>query len=102
MFEHLCKEIKKAGFRVFVAERGNYGIYTDTEGTRVVSFNRNSFNGNYRPTAKSGTGWRLQYASYENMLYQCAPIWANKNPKYTTLKQYLKMYNKTSKYKEMI
>jgi len=34
----LAASIQSDGFRVFIAERGDYGFYTDAEGTRVVSF----------------------------------------------------------------
>lgn len=63
--KQLAAEIKRAGFRVFIAERGTYGFYTDTDGTRVVSFQYDlcgmTFSGNYKTSNPRGTGsgWGL-------------------------------------------
>ena len=104
----LAEEILKEGLRVFVAENGEYGFFTDTEGTRVCSFQLDLgvvvFSGNYKST-NSGTGWRLdnQDASFADMLYANAPEWAigkDRRWSYTTLLQHLENYQPSSRYEE--
>lgn len=101
--------IKKAGFRVFLAESGTYGFYTDADGSRVVSFQTDlgqlSFSGNYKTNnpSQTGTGWRLNTQGYADMFNVVAPAWAVRDAKwqYTTLAQHLKTYQSSSKYREV-
>jgi len=107
----LVNEIKAAGFRVFVAESGTYGFYTDAEGTRVVSFGvdlgSTKFSGNYSTDCPSqcGTGWGLGSGRHDfrEMFESYAPRWAVGDAKvsYTTLAQHLKTYQASSKYTEV-
>ena len=108
----MTKALLGAGFRVFIAKdgEGEYGFYTDKDGSRILSFQYDccdiSFSGNYNST-KSGSGWRLdgQDASYEDMFAEAAPYWAIGNdPKwsYRTLEQQQDRYQSSSKYKEII
>jgi len=102
-----------AGFRAFLAERGTYGFYTDTEGTRVISFQCNglcdSVSGNYRTDQphKTGTGWQIADSINDEMMAdyfnQSAPHWAVGDAKWqlTTLKQHLDTYQDSSKYCEV-
>lgn len=110
--QELVPEIKKAGFRVFLAESGRYGFYTDKEGSRLVSFQVDylspSYGGKYKTDqpAKTGTGWRIAEGydkDFKEMFNECAPHWAvgDANWKYTTLEQHLDFYQKSSKYKEV-
>lgn len=47
--------IQKAGFRVFLSKKGNYGFFTDCK--RVISFDLDfftvQFSGNYTPLARN-------------------------------------------------
>ncbi len=103
----LTDELLSEGFRVFLAESGTYGFYTDTEGSKIVSFQFDicdlCFSGNYIST-KSGSGWRLKNDTHDNMLKQGAPQWAiGKDPKwhYTTLEEQQKRYQSSSRYTEL-
>ena len=109
--EKMAKALLGAGFRVFVAKdgKGEYGFYTDKEGSRLVSFQFDcsdiAFSGNYK-SSRSGSGWRLedQDASYEAMFAENAPYWAiGRDPKwhYTTLEEHLSRYQSSSNYKEI-
>lgn len=105
----LAIEIKRAGFRVFVAESGTYGFFTDIEGSRVVSFQFDfggfTFSGNYKTSSprQTGTGWRLENDSFAGMFNQRAPSWATgaNSWKYTTLAQHLADYQQSSRYVEL-
>jgi hypothetical protein len=107
----MTKALLGAGFRVFVAKdgEGEYGFYTDNDGSRVIGFQYDccdiAFSGNYNST-NSGSGWRLedQEASYEDMFSAPAPHWAiGRDPKwhYTTLEEHQDRYQSSSKYKEI-
>ena len=104
----LAASIRAAGFRVFVAERGDYGFYTDADGTRVVSFGPKfggfKFSGNYKTSnpKSTGTGWQLNTGSFADMFAATAPKWATQGAKweYTTLAQHLAVYQSSSKYSE--
>lgn len=105
----LAASIKAAGFRVFLSGNGEYGIYTDAEGSRVVSFSSEygmpKFSGNYTTSAPrhTGTGWRLRVASFTEMFNEIPGSWAvgSATWKYTTLKQHLDTYQSSSKYTEI-
>lgn len=107
----LTKEIKDAGFRVFIAESGTYGFYTDTDGSRIISFQVDGwsgvrFSGNYTTSnpRKTGTGWVLETDTFSAMFNQQAPRWAvgNATWRYTTLAENLATYQPSSKYKEVL
>lgn len=121
--------IKGLGFRAFVAGgmggdgRNGYGFITDTEGSRVLSFEMRSGNlgGNYGPPSRtSGTGWQLNGDVWSlktaddvrKALYVTAPDFCRRaSPQsrgddsgwqyYTTLAQHLAMYGASSKYEEI-
>ncbi|WYW04202.1 hypothetical protein Kallioja_00004 [Pseudomonas phage vB_PpuP-Kallioja] len=105
----LAQEIKAAGFRVFIAESGTYGFYTDTDGSRLVSFQFDlggfKFTGNYKTDQprQCGTGWGLEDGSYHHMFNQHAPRWAvrDANWQFTTLAEHLKTYQSSSRYTEL-
>ncbi len=108
----IAKDIKSKGYRVFIAERGTYGFFTDKEGSRIISFQCESgvfsFSGNYKTNnpKSTGTGWRitedLPY-NYDQLFAACPPYWAigQATWKYTTLDQHLSVYDKSSKYEEI-
>ena len=104
--------IKSLGFRVFVAERGDYGFITDKAGSRVMSFDSDgSLSGQYGPPSKeSGTGWRmveqigdLQTAEQvDHALNTRPPAFAGKGWRYlTNLTQYLAAYDESSRFGEV-
>lgn len=104
----VASDIRKAGFRTFIAESGEYGFYTDKEGSRVVSFEIRylsvSISGNY--SSKScGTGWGItddNKGEYEKYFNENPPYWATKGEKVslTTLEEELNMYG-SSNFKEV-
>lgn len=105
----LAVDIKAAGYRVFIAERGTYGFYTDAAGSRVVSFQFDlggfKFSGNYKTDMPrtTGTGWEILKGTYSDMFAEYPPSWAVRTAKweYTTLEQHLKTYQSSSKYTEL-
>lgn len=109
MVKELANQIKQEGFRVFIAKSGTYGFYTDTTGSRVVSFQADlggmKFIGNYKTSAphSTGTGWELSQDTFQGMFNQSAPSWAVKGVtwKYTTLEQHLATYQQSSIYAEV-
>ena len=105
-------KIKAAGFRVFLAESGTYGFFTDETGERVVSFQldllQTTFSGNYKTDrpASTGTGWRISdqdTGDYRGMFAEYPPRWAvgDAKWKFTTLDQHLSMYQSSSHYREV-
>lgn len=107
--KELANAIKKAGFRVFLAERGTYGFYTDAEGSKVVSFEFDlggfNFSGNYKSNQprNTGTGWQLADGSFQDMFDQFPPSRAvgAADWKFTTLDQHLHTYQNSSKFGEL-
>lgn len=114
----MAREIRAAGFRVFIAETGTYGFFTDSEGTRVVSFQFGlggfKFSGNYKAVdganAKyTGMGWIMgDYGSLSpEGLYKLfnsgAPHWATggRAVRLQTLAQHLERYQSSSKFTEL-
>lgn len=108
----IAEGAKREGFRVFLAERGTYGFFTDDSGTRVVSFQIGlqgpSFIGNYKTSApkQTGTGWQICTGtprSYANLFSAAAPRWATGDVtwRYTTLAEHLKTYQPSSRYTEL-
>jgi len=112
MIRKLAEKIKAEGFRVFIAERGTYGFFTDAGGTRVVSFGMDlteiAFSGNYVTSApkNTGTGWRIAEnvtSNFANLFNAYAPQWAvgSATWKYKTLEKYLAEYQQSSKFLEV-
>jgi len=107
MIQERAQEIKEAGFRVFLSKDGEYGFFTDAEGSRVVSFGLDlgvtRFSGNYISEG-NGSGWRMEGDTYSAMFKQNPPSWAvgNTPTKLKTLKQYLKDYQRSSLFKQVI
>lgn len=112
MIRELSADIKKAGFRVFIAASGEYGFYTDAEGSRIVSFGVDllsvRYSGNYvtNMPRNTGTGWRIgeNLTEFAAAFNYCAPSWAvgTAKWKYTTLAEYLKSYQASSKFEEAL
>lgn len=112
--KQLAADIKKAGFRVFIAKSGTYGFFTDADGARVVSFQYDlagfKFSGNYKSAQpkQCGTGWAMgDYGSlsaeqFSNMFNSSPPQWATGGHEYrlTTLAQHLATYQASSGYVE--
>ncbi len=103
-FHSLATHITKAGFMVYISDNGKYGFYTDHKGQRVVCINIDfelKFSGNYHGGFNTGSGWQMETPEFTEMdlhkaLYTNAPRWANKNPTYRTVEQYLAVYGKSS------
>lgn len=99
----LAEKIKSEGFRVFIAEKGNYGFYTDNEGKRLVYFQMDltlTFSGNYE-SENNGRGWQIiegMPTDFKELLYTNSPFQFHH---YTTLDEYLNIYQKSSKFKEI-
>lgn len=108
LIDSLVAEIKAAGFRVFLAERGTYGFYTNEAGSSIVSFQIDlgtiNFSGNYE-SEQSGTGWRLDTSDFESMLKAMPPQWAvgreTRAVRMITLADHLKRYQSSSKFTEV-
>ncbi len=105
-------QIKALGFRVFIAERGDYGCITDAAGERVVTFDINgSLSGQYGPPSReSGTGWQLDVHAYQlvtvtdvqGALAKQPPAFCGKGWKrVSTLADYLAAYQASSKFAEV-
>jgi hypothetical protein len=101
----LTKELLAQGYRVFLAEKGTYGFYTNNEGKRIVSFACDlggiNFSGNYK-SKTDGTGWRIgrNREDYEVMLNEY-PWVGIKFEKFTTVEEHLAIYNSSSRYTEL-
>lgn len=110
MFMELANAIMAKGFTVYIAEQGTYGFYTDGTGQRVVSIAvglETTFSGQYQPSRENGSGWRMDApnmtkAGLHSALYAHVPSWIRFTEgalKFTTLKQYLEVYQKSSRYR---
>lgn len=105
----LAQEIKAEGFRVFIANSGTYGFYTDAEGSRVTCFQYDlggfKFMGNYKSDQPrtTGTGWEVLTGTFKDMFAEYPPAWSTKgaNWSFTTLDQHLAVYQASSRYKEL-
>ena len=111
--DSVASTLKGYGFRVFIAERGTYGFYTDESGKRIVCFQCSlgtlSFSGNYHST-RSGQGWRIADSivtptkdDAQRWLEANPPQWAIGNDAVTmkTMDDHLKQYQQSSQYKEV-
>ena len=106
------ERIKTLGFRVFVAERGEYGFITDETATRVLSWSFTDggrLSGNYGPPSQEcGTGWVLEGSPWDlqtgddvkSALYEHPPHWIRGWKHFTTVEQHLAMYGQSSRYSE--
>jgi len=115
----LVSKIKSFGYPVYLSEKGNYGFFTNADGSRVVSFQIDYFFFNFSTNHKSvglGTGYRItrdevcplwEINSFctreflEGLLN--SPIYKSrrKNERFlswTTLNQHLDSYQQSSKY----
>jgi len=109
--QEIARDILAAGFRVFLAESGTYGFYTDQEGQKVISFQLDlcgvKFSGNYKTDQprQTGNGWGIAEndTNYKSMIDAYPPHWAvgDSNWQYTTLEMHLSTYQSSSKYKEV-
>ena len=115
----LVSKIKSFGYPVYLSEKGNYGFFTNADGSRVVSFQIDYFFFNFSANHKSiglGTGYRITNdekcllweidsfctAKFLESLIN-APIYRSRRKSekfisWTTLNQYLVMYQDSSKY----
>lgn len=109
--KELSEKIKAQGFRVFIGKSGTHGFYTNRELKGLVSFQCGlggiSFSGNYKTDnpRQTGQGWRIadsDSGNYEGMINTYPPSWAVRDSKWNfkTVKQYLKEYQRSSKFKE--
>ena len=58
----LINKIKSFGYPVYLSEKGNYGFFTNADGSRIVSFQIDYFFFNFSANHKSiglGTGYRI-------------------------------------------
>jgi len=117
--KELVNKIKSFGYTVYLSEKGNYGFFTNTEGSRVICFQIDYFFFNFSANHKSiglGSGYRITNdeqcllweidnfctADFLKSLVN-APIYISrrKNEKFlswTTLNQHLETYQSSSKY----
>jgi hypothetical protein len=105
-----AQQAKAKGFRVFIAERGTYGFFTDAAGSRVISFAYDlgtiKFSGNYKTNRprQCGTGWVIGTGvSFAAAFNASAPQWATGGAtwSYKTLAEYLSEYQSSSKFEEV-
>lgn len=102
------------GYRAFIAENGNYGFYTDAEGSRIVSFQVNGYfeesaSGNYvtNQPKQTGTGWRMVDSvntdSLKAYFDASPPHWAvgKSTWRYATLEDQKNRYQSSSRYAEV-
>ncbi len=116
----LVSKIKSFGYPVYLSEKGNYGFFTNADGSRVVSFQIDYFFFNFSVNHKSiglGTGYRItndekcllwEIDSFctakflESLINAPAYRSRRKSEKFiswTTLNQHLAMYQDSSKFK---
>ena len=115
----LVNKIKSFGYPVYLSEKGNYGFFTNSYGSRIISFQIDYFFFNFSANHKSiglGTGYRIT-SDEKCLLWEIdtfctaefleslinAPIYKSrrKNERFlswTTLTQHLDSYQSSSKY----
>jgi len=108
--QELSQDLKSKGFRVWLAENGEYGFYSDKSAGHIVSFQINlgviSYSGNYKSRSHSGcgSGWILSSGlSYAAMLKDTPPFWAIRDNlvKFCTVQDHLEQYGKSSRFEEV-
>ena len=107
----LAQDIKAAGFRVFLAESGTHGFYTDDQGSKIVSFQLDiltpTFSGNYDTSnpSQAGQGWIIGTGSdnYKAIFDETPPTahFGNTKWRYKSLNDYISLYQKSSKFAEL-
>lgn len=105
-FNAIAAKLAAWGFKVWRAERGTHGFYSDDTGARVVSFQTTGgqirISGNYAATRGSGTGWHIadnapwDKSMAQDWLTMGAPAWANRAPVYVTVAEHMAIYGKSS------
>lgn len=113
IIEEVSQNLLAQGFKVYIAAKGTYGFYTDEKGSKVISFDCDlgsvSASASYKTSnpSKTGTGFRItenfDVKDAAQYLKASAPGWAIGNATYTftTLEQYLKQYQDSSKFVEL-
>lgn len=110
----LADDLVAAGWRVFIAESGGHGFYTDQEGTKVISFQCSlgiiSAGLNYRRGSRTaGTGCQITTdfnAGMAGEVFSATP-WsrsgysAEENGGMATLEDHLSKYDPSSHYTEV-
>lgn len=114
----LAKQINSLGLTVYIAENGCYGFFTNSDGSRVISFEINFSWFNFSINHKShnlGTGYRITSdgecsiydfnwltPDYVGRLLNSPPYRSRrKNEKFirwTNFDEHMKIYNSSSKY----
>ncbi len=110
MIIELADKMREEGLKVFIAESGTYGFFTDKTEERVISFQVDltfTLSGNYKSlsNANLGSGWRISEEvpnKFWDVLYSSAPYWAHGGNafKYVNVSEHLERYGKSSHYKE--
>lgn len=102
----IAQKALKEGLRVWLSKSGEYGIYTDDKGERVVGFsaplNIVQFHGNYH-SKRDGTGWEIAKYDIPDRLsdYLNAYPWQGiVFDRFETLAHHLKTYGPSSGYIE--
>jgi len=115
----LSAKIKSFGYPVYLSEKGNYGFFTNADGSRVVSFQIDYFFFSFSANHKS-IGWGSGYRITDDercLLWEIdtfctskfleslinAPVYKSRRNdgrflSWTTLKQHLDSYQSSSKY----
>jgi len=113
IIDHLVSQIMQdESLRVFLAEKGTYGFYTDQDGGSMVSFQCDlgeiTFSGNYITSdpRKTGSGWQMgpiESGNYAMVLKATPPSWAVNGATWrlTTVEEHLKNYQSSSRYTEV-
>lgn len=114
--EGLTAKLLGFGYRVFVAESGEYGFFTDTQGARIVSFGFDYsalvFSGNYK-SLNCGSGWRIgdrmDLCDIDEGVARLAinaspPEWCTRGElvRMRTLESHLAIFQKSSRYVERL
>ena len=115
----LVKKIKSFGYPLYLSEKGNYGFFTNADGSRLISFHIDYFFFSFSANHKSigwGSGyqitndeqcllWEIDSFCTADFLESLinAPIYKSKRNdgrflSWTTLKQHLETYQSSSKY----
>lgn len=111
IIKSLAKQIKAEGLRVFLSEDGEHGFFTNEKGDRVVSFqldyltSESLFFGNITTehTRNICTNhFQIDsFLSFKEMLSSTDKK-GYKSVSYCTLEKYLNIYQKSSKFSELV
>jgi len=111
----LAYKITQAGLKAYIAKKGTYGYYTDSDGATVICFQLDNlvggftFSGNYVTSKprETGSGWQMHTdgqiprpESLRNMLKATPPQWAVNGAEWrlTTQADHEARYQKSSEY----